>query len=223
MCKLKTEYKILALDHDDTTVHSTPEVNWPAFQETLSLLRPDVRYSYDEFMELCYEPGFDDLCRKILKFNEDEMVIEVNTWQKYVKSTVPSPVEGLKSIIEKQFGAGGKICVVSHSYAANIERDWKIHFGCVPDVIYAWDDNPLKRKPSPWPLEDMAARFGCSTSDILVVDDLKPGYDMAMAAGSAFAFAGWAAAAASTKKTMRRLAVHYLETPENLEDILFNG
>ena len=51
-------YRVLALDHDDTTVRSTPEINWPAFVDTLEHLRPDVKYTYEEFFGLCFEPGF---------------------------------------------------------------------------------------------------------------------------------------------------------------------
>jgi len=220
---LRTKYKILALDHDDTTVHSTPEVNWPAFQETLRMLRPDVSYSYDEFMEICFDPGFDALCRQILGFDEAEMVIEVDNWRRYVAEKIPSPVDGLRKVIAKQFAAGGHICVVSHSYASNIERDWRLHFDAKPDIIYPWDDDPAKRKPAPFPLFDMAEKLGCEMKDILMVDDLKPGYDMALAAGVDFAFAGWAAAAHSTKEFMRKNAGIYLNTAADLEKILFNG
>ena len=36
------KYKCLILDHDDTTVNSTAEVNYPALLDTLSHLRPDI-------------------------------------------------------------------------------------------------------------------------------------------------------------------------------------
>ncbi|MCR4683010.1 MAG: HAD hydrolase-like protein [Clostridiales bacterium] len=220
--KTGTKYRILVLDHDDTSVHSTPEINWPAFVDTLSKLRPGVTFTYDEFMELCFDPGFDDLCRKILRFNEEEMVFEVANWKRFGEATVPTGVDGIRGIVEAQRRAGGVVAVVSHSVEKTIRRDWNARFGTLPDVIYAWDDDPLRRKPSPFPLADLTERFGCSPSDILVVDDLKHGYDMAAAAGCDFAYAGWAESARSTRLFMRDNASHYLETPKDLEELLFS-
>ena len=45
------KYKCLILDHDDTTVNSTAEVNYPALLDTLSHLRPGIRPDYEEFMD----------------------------------------------------------------------------------------------------------------------------------------------------------------------------
>ena len=173
-------------------------------------------------MELCFDPGFDDLCRKILRFNEEEMVFEVANWKRFGEATVPTGVDGIRGIVEAQRRAGGVVAVVSHSVEKTIKRDWTARFGTLPDIIYAWDDDPLRRKPSPFPLADLTERFGCSPSDILVVDDLKHGYDMAAAADCDFAYAGWAESARSTRLFMRENAAHYLETPKDLEELLFS-
>ena len=220
--KIKTGYRILVLDHDDTSVHSTPEINWPAFQDTLSKLRPGVTFSYDEFMELCFDPGFDDLCRRILRFDEEEMVFEVANWKRFGEATIPTAVEGIAAVVEAQRRAGGIVAVVSHSVEKTIKRDWTARFGTLPDAIYAWDDDPVRRKPSPFPLSDLAERFGCGPRDMIVVDDLKHGYDMARAAGCDFAFAGWAESARSTREFMRGHADHYLDTTEELKELLFS-
>ena len=45
------KYKCIILDHDDTTVNSTAEVNYPALLDTLSHLRPHIKPDYEEFMD----------------------------------------------------------------------------------------------------------------------------------------------------------------------------
>ena len=57
-------------------------------------------------------------------------------------------------------------------------------------------------------------------SEILVVDDLKPGYDMARAAGVDFAAAGWAYDVPEIADFMRKNCDFYLEKVEELKKAL---
>ena len=68
-----------------------------------------------------------------------------------------------------------------------IVRDYQENGLPQPDVIYGWDLPPEQRKPAPWALEQIMAQFSLPASELLMVDDLKPGYDMARAAGVDFA------------------------------------
>ena len=52
------KYKCLVLDHDDTVVQSTREIHYPAFVETLSVLRPGNELTFDKFFEYFFSPGF---------------------------------------------------------------------------------------------------------------------------------------------------------------------
>ena len=69
--------------------------------------------------------------------------------------------------------------MVSHSGQYNILRDYQAHFGMEPDEIYSWDMPKHTRKPAPYSLLEIMKKYGLSAKDLLVVDDLKPGYDMA--------------------------------------------
>ena len=64
-------------------------------------------------------------------------------------------------------------------------------------------------------------RLSIDASEILVVDDLKPGYDMARAAGCDFAAAGWAYNVPEIEAFMRANCDYYLPTVESLSDLLF--
>ena len=50
--------------------------------------------------------------------------------------------------------------VVSHSGQETIARDYQTHFGILPDTIYGWDMSEEKRKPNPFPILDIMAKYG---------------------------------------------------------------
>lgn len=93
-------FRCLVLDHDDTTVLSTPEVNYPAFLDTMKKLRPGVHYDYETFIDYCCDPGFEPFYRNILGFTDSEMKYEFDNWQEFVKRTIPEAVPGLGEIIK---------------------------------------------------------------------------------------------------------------------------
>ena len=217
-----TRFKALILDHDDTTVDSSPAVHYPALMDTVAQLRPEYKISYHRFMDYCFELGFNDYCRKILGFSGEEMEFELKNWQKFSSGVIPSAYEGMARIIARQKEAGGVVCVVSHSHENYILRDWRTNFGCLPDAVYSWDMGEEWRKPSTKPLEDISKKFGIDFSDMIMVDDLKAGYDMARAAGVTFAAAGWGQPTEKVRAFMRSNCDHYFDTATELEEYLFN-
>ena len=88
-------------------------------------------------------------------------------------------------------------------------------------MIYSWDLPKEQRKPSPYTLFDLMKRYDLAPSDILVVDDLKPGFEMARGAGVDFAAAGWAYDIPEIENYMRKNCDYYLKTVEELRKILF--
>lgn len=216
------KYKCLVLDHDDTTVNSTAEVNYPALLDTLSHLRPGIRPDYEAFMDCCFEPGFYEYCTQILALDRNEMQFEYNNWKKYVREITPTACPGMARIIERQRKDGGIVCVASHSEAENILRDWHANFGTSPDAVYGWEAGEGMRKPHPFPVFDIMEKYGLEHKDILVIDDLKTGYGMARNAGVAFAAALWAQPSRLCREFMKKNAdVCFYDTAE-LEGYLFN-
>ena len=189
---MKLKYPCLVLDHDDTTVNSTATVHYPCFVEYMEKYFPDVHLTLEEYFRYNFEPGVIDLFTKICGMTWEQMMDEDNYWKEYVKHHVPAAYPGIKEILEEQKKRGGKICVVSHSFADYIRRDYRLNGLPEPDLIFGWEQPPEQRKPSVYPLEQIMKTFGMKPEELLVVDDLKPGYDMARAAGVPFAAAGWA-------------------------------
>ena len=64
-------------------------------------------------------------------------------------------------------------------------------------------------------------RYSLSPEEILVVDDLKPGYDMARAAGVDFACAAWAYDVPEIGEYMKKNCDYYLSSVGELSSLLF--
>ncbi|MDO4481906.1 MAG: HAD family hydrolase [Bacillota bacterium] len=214
-------YKCLVMDHDDTVVMSTPQVHYPSFRKTLSEIRPDVKMSLEEFMMYCFEPGFYELCFDILHFTQEERVNQYAGWMKYMETHIPDFYPGMAGLIQRQRDEGGIVCVVSHSNSLNIRRDYRKAGVAEPEMVFGWELGEGKRKPSPYPVKMIMDEYKLDESEILVIDDLKPGLDMAEKCGVEFACAGWSHKIKAIEEYMRKNSTHYFASVEELERFCF--
>lgn len=215
------KYKCLVLDHDDTVVNSTYEIHYPSFMGYLEDARPGYTMTFEQYMHENFHPGFQTFCTDTLKLTSAEMEEEVEYWRKYVREHVPSAYKGFKKILRKFKENNGIICVVSHSLSENILRDYRENGLPLPDEVYGWDKPANERKPSPFPIFEIMSKYELSPLEILMVDDLKPGLDMARDAGIDFAAAGWAYELPEIQQYMKKNSDYYLETVKQLEDLIF--
>ena len=186
------KYKCLVFDHDDTVVNSTATIHHPCFAEYLKEFYPGETMGLEEYFLLNFDPGFVPMCRERYGMTDEDLAHEAKYWQNYVRSHIPTAYPGLREIMERQKAEGGLVCVVSHSFDYNIRRDYEANGLPSPDAVYGWERPEHQRKPNTFPLDDIMARFDLKSSELLMIDDLKPGYDMAAAAGVDFAAVGWA-------------------------------
>ena len=214
-------FKCLVMDHDDTTVNSTATVHYPCFVEYMEKYFPDVHLTLEEYFTYNFDPGVIDMFTKICGMTWEQMLDEEAYWKEYVKHHVPKAYPGIREILLEQKKQGGKICVVSHSFKENILRDYRENDPPEPDLIYGWECAPEQRKPAIWPLEQIMKSLGLKPEEMLVVDDLKPGYDMAKAAGVPFAAAGWANDIEMIERFMRENCGSYFKTVKELYNYLF--
>ena len=217
------KYKCLVLDHDDTVVDSSASIHYPSFVEYLKIARPHLadKYTLEEYFEKNFHPGILELFTEEIGLNEDELAEEEAFWREYVKNHIPNAYPGMAEIIA-DFKAGGGIVVVdSHSVTENIVRDYKANDLPMPDHIYGLDIPKEMRKPAPGMILDLMERFDLKPEDILVVDDLKPGYDMAKAAGVDIAAAAWAHNVPEIAGFMRENCEYFCRSIEDLRKILF--
>ena len=220
--KKMLKYPCLILDHDDTVVQSESTVNYPFFVEFLKEYRPGATITEHEYISGCFNPGYGDMCRQRFGFTEEELLIEYKGWKEYIRHHIPAPYPGIEQLLRRYREAGGKIFVVSMSAQENILRDYKTHFGIVPDAVYGWDLEPEHRKPSPWALEQIMANYGFAPEQMLVVDDMKAAVKMARAAGCPIAFAGWGRVEyPEISREMTSLCDFTFDSTEKLEKFLF--
>lgn len=214
------KYKCLVLDHDDTAVQSSPEIHYPSFQKILAELRPEVSMSYDEFMKYCFDPGFSSLCYDILHFTDDEMVREAEIWRSYTSRITPHFYDGFIDMVRRFRNGGGCVCVVSHSDASEISRHYA-EFGITPDLIFGWEYPEHQRKPHPYPLEQIMSRLRLKNTDLIVLDDLRLGYDMAKACDVFFAAAGWSHTVPEIADFMKKNSDIYFKSVSEFENFIF--
>lgn len=215
-------YKCLVLDHDDTVMDSTAHVHHPAFLESLAVMRPGHTISLQDYFRVNFHPGFVAYCRDVLGYSPEELAQEVEMWKAYVKDHIPAVYPGMARIIRRQKELGGLVCVISHSFDFNIRRDYAANGLPAPDAVYGWELPPERRKPDPWALEQILDRFGLAPEEVLMVDDLKPGYEMARALGIPFAAACWAYDVPEIRAFMEANCENAFEDPAELEHFLFD-
>ena len=216
-------YPCLVMDHDDTVVNSTATIHYPCFVEYLKIYRPGMTISEEDYWLKNFDPGFVPMCRQDFGLDDRELALELEFWREYVRGHVPAAYPGIRELLQRHVDAGGCVCVVSHSLNEHIRRDWSLNGLPEPALVYGWDDPPERRKPNPHPLLDIMERLGFGPEELLMVDDLKPGYDMARAAGVDFVAAGWSNDLAPIERFMRKNCRHYAPTVQALAEFLEEG
>lgn len=219
------KYKCLILDHDDTTVKSTPEIHYPQWLETLALMRPGTKMDMPTFIKYNFELGFYEMCRSVMHFTDEEVDQQYEMWREYTENHNANFYEGMADIIRDFKAQGGVVCVSSHSCNRNIISDYRKEFSdLLPDKIYAVDLGKDKMKPDPFALVDIMETYGFKPNELLMVDDLSAGYAMAKKVNVPFACAGWSHFIPEIQEYMsRECGEMYLSKVSQLRKLLFEG
>ncbi|MDC7224424.1 MAG: HAD-IA family hydrolase [Spirochaetales bacterium] len=210
------------MDHDDTAVDSTPTLHYPAFLKALEIYRPGLTLSLETWLEKNFQPGFMDYVTKELNFTEEELEGELTLWREFCSTRRASFFPGFLDTLEQFREQGGIITVVSHSEVPLIEEDYRAAGAAhLPQKIFGWHREEAKRKPHPWPVEEILREFRLSPEEVLIVDDLYPAVQMARAAGVKVAGAGWSHSVPLIRETMKREADWFFPTVEDWNRWLF--
>lgn len=214
----------MIIDHDDTAVDGTTRVHYPAHLRAMEVLRPGIPpVDLDTWFRKNFDPGIMAFLVDELALTPEEMRVEHEIWREFTSRDTPHFYDGFLAALAAYREAGGKIAVVSHSE----EHVIRAHYGgagnghgVLPDLVFGWDLGADKRKPSPYPVHETVRRLGLEPRDVLVVDDLKPGIDMAIAAGVDAAAAGWSHHIPEIRAFMKRTCVAYFETVREFADFV---
>ncbi len=216
------KYPCLVLDHDDTVVQTERAIGYPYFRQYLQKIRPGTDLSYSDYVTLCNNTVFADMCKKHWNFTEAELYEEYTGWKAYSRSHIPPLCPGIEKIISTYKAMGGILCVSSLSTGEIINRDYLHHFGFTPDAVYDYDLPAHQRKPNSYALMDIMQKFNLQPSQILMVDDMKLGWQMANEVNIATAFAAWSKTDFQhLSEEMRKLCKYSFDTPESFAKFLF--
>jgi len=219
---MNLKYRCLVLDHDDTVVNSTATVHYPCFVEYMEKYKPEVHLTLEEYFRYNFHPGVIPMFTDICGLSQDELEDEEAYWKEYAGKHVPQAYPGIREILREYRRRGGIITVVSHSFSENILRDYRENGLELPDQIFGWEAPAEQRKPNPWPVFQIREKWHLQPEEMLVIDDLKPGYDMARAAGVPFAGAGWANDIPEIESFMRKNCDRYLKTVAELKTLVLS-
>jgi len=215
-------FKCLVLDHDDTAVDSTRSIHHPAHLRAMELLRPELApVDLDTWFLKNFEPGIVAFLRDELRMSDAELLAELAIWRGFTARERPPFFPGFLETLAQFRDRGGRVAVVSHSESKVIRDHYRATgdgTAFAPDLVFGWEEPPERRKPSPWPVQEVQRAFGLAPQEILVVDDLKPGVLMAKAAGVPVAAAGWAHDIPAIRAYMERECVAYFRSVAEFRD-----
>jgi phosphoglycolate phosphatase-like HAD superfamily hydrolase len=213
-------FQCLILDHDDTAVASTPTIHYPAHLEAMKVLRPGVKpLDLQGWFKKNFEPGIIEYLTLELGMNEAELMTEYRIWQGFNLKRTPPFFPGFLELLTEFKSRGGLVTVVSHSEKDIIEGHYRANnqvIDWMPDMIFGWDEDQSKRKPSIYPVERILEAFKLQPREALIVDDLKPGVVMARAAGVPVAASGWGHDIPEIRAYMKENCSAYLDTVGDL-------
>jgi beta-phosphoglucomutase-like phosphatase (HAD superfamily) len=220
-----TRYRCLIIDHDDTAVDGTRRVHYPAHLRAMEVLRPgNAPIDLDTWFRKNFDPGILPFLVDELGLTREELALEHKIWREFTTRDTPDFYPGFLEALAAYKDRGGRVVVVSHSESHIILSHYRTACdgpGVVPDLVFGWELEPDKRKPSPYPVTETIRQLHLEPRDVLVVDDLKPGVDMANAAGVDAAAAGWSHNIPEIRDFMKQACVAYFATiPEFAEFIL---
>ncbi len=220
---MSLRFKCLLIDHDDTAVNSTATIHYRSHLECLREMRPGRKPpTLDEWFIINFH-GIMEHLEGELGLSKSELAREVEIWRSFTRNSAPEFFPGFPELIADFRRAGGRVAVISHSDADVIASHYSRAEApeARPDLIFGWDDDAGRRKPSPWPVREALRRFGLGAEEALILDDLKPGVLMSRATGVAAAGAGWSHRIPEIVQYMRAHTVAYFESIDSLRAFLF--
>lgn len=218
----KLKYRCLVLDHDNTVVATTPDIQYPAFMNALIRLGIKLDLNEAEFIRKEYY-GLTAYAKEALLLDDNAIKLLTTYFYEYVKTHPSRVYGGIAEILHRYIAAGGLICVVSKSPEEYILRDYQANSLPQPNIVFGLELDAEQHKPNTYPLEQIMRKMNLQASELLVVDDKSSGLEMANAFGADAVISGWGLVDADIKSKMQEKSGRaiYIDTIEDFYYYLF--
>ena len=222
------KYKAIMLDHDDTTVDSTPTINYMSYVNFCNKVMKDKPWykmmNIQEWYQLMWVNGYDDHIENVMKLNKEEQDLEYNMWKSYISDKHPKFFPGFHEMLVEYKKRGGIIAIVSHSDETAIRRHYAEYEGgekIEPDVVYGYvRGKPELNKPNVYPVEDLKKKYNLKNEEICVIDDLASGLIMGNRAGIDAIGVLYGEGHESVADEIRKISQYVFDTVQELADFL---
>mmetsp|Transcript_65032 Transcript_65032/g.149214 ORF Transcript_65032/g.149214 Transcript_65032/m.149214 type:complete len:230 (+) Transcript_65032:24-713(+) len=212
-------WKVVFVDHDDTSVASNKGLHHPAHCECIRRLRPDLQpCTVEEWVGINHSPGFIPYLKTLFTEEQIEQVHAIR--EEFFKTAKPSFFDGFLPALQEFQRAGGKVVVVTLSPVEMVMDHYESATDFRPDLVYGGDPDPLKVKPNPFPITDALAKLNLHAAHAAVLDDMVTGVKLARNAGVPVVGAGWAHNIPAVRQQMVQGCDAFCETVEEFAGML---
>ena len=216
-------YKCAVIDHDDTAVDSSESIHYPIYLEIMSEIRPNIEpLTADGFIEMNRLSGIKRYYTEDLSFDGKEWNDAYDFWVSHpLRKTIPDFYKGFLEMFDLFKSNGGIVAVVSHSDEESIRMHYNsFSSSYLLDKVIGASKDPSNNKPYTLPLRNIIQEFNLSNYDIIVIDDLDPGIDMAVKMDVDTIGVGWSH---ENPDTFKKKCKFYADKVDDLENILFEN
>ncbi|KAL7714586.1 hypothetical protein QTN25_007891 [Entamoeba marina] len=180
-------YKCIIIDHDDTTVNSTPTLHYESYAQFMKENKQEEPISIQEWYSQIWGLNMSVFLVEKLKLSEEDLPVINKKWYELFCNKTQEMFEGFYEMLVEFRKIGGIVCVCSHSETSVVKKFYEQYNNgkFIPDQIYGYDKNcPKKCKPYTYPIEDIMNKYHLDKESIVVIDDLDHGFNMAKKCGS---------------------------------------
>lgn len=169
--------KVFIFDFDDTIADSTPKIHYPAYKKFCEMIKIKPLTLEQYYREMFYHTYSEFI--ENMHLTKEQYDLEFSNWKQYTAKIKPKPFKGILSLLKKIQKNGHKLVICSQSNLEAIENFFN-SVDIKPDLIIAGDrKHPERNKPYNYPIELIKKKYKVETSQMMVIDDMKPGLLMA--------------------------------------------
>ena len=141
-------------------------------------------------------------------------------WREYVLKNNAPIFDGLKEVLTDYKKQGGIVVSHTHNHHDIVVRDFINLVGFEPDEIFSVDSDPEYVKPHTKSIDYLKNKYKLESKDMVMMDDLSYGYEMAKKASIDFIAPGFGIYSYDIKDFFLSGATYYIEDPKQLYTIL---